>query len=204
MNVVKVLIQATIIITLIHLVGAVNYQAFSQEPESDIRITELPVSISAPVFIYWDKDSRGNRGYSWGGTVSALITKAINVGISIRASGSASGRKIATDEWRLYEQTENMSYLIHANWYPSRKHLIFLRMAGGVSSVYEQDAVWSYIKESRSWPATLLTGVGWDLRIAHHFYITPLLEYIRIFHHEPSLRTTKHWLIKLGLGITIR
>ena len=200
----KAVIQITSIFTLFNLMGVGSFQVFSQELESDIRTSDLPISISAPVFLFWNKDSRGPAGFSLGVSASAMLAKEFNVGISARAWLSQSGYRISEDERYLTSETENLSFLAHANWYPSRRHLIFLRGAVGITDVREQNADVSYIRESRYWATTILTGVGWDIQMAHHFYLSPLFEYVRILNNEPALSTTKPWLVNLGLGLTIR
>ena len=57
---------------------------------------------------------------------------------------------------------------------------------------------------SRSWPLTVLTATGWDIRVKGHFFATPLVEVLFTSRAEPALRTSPRWITFAGVAVTIR
>jgi hypothetical protein len=206
MSTIGILLRVGLLFGLSHLPGPGSGDAHSVAPAGDPRASELPVSVSVPILYAWSEDALG-IGSTLGLTGTHQIVNNLDVGISFRGWWAISGPdrcELTQGDCRIKRQTIGLAYLAHADWYPSRNQLIFLRGGLGVSLIYEQEADWFYMYHSHSWPVSLLAGVGWSIPVADHLYLTPLFEYMRIFRAESALASTAPWRVHFGLGITLR
>jgi len=192
-------------ITLVQVL-AVSAIASAQDAPRDARRERLPISVSLPVFFAWARDVR-TLGVTSGVTLSTQVSAPLAAGISLRAwQGFESGRSCGIFDGDCFWQQETaaLALLSHADFYPLRARLLFFRAALGISWLREQEVLGSTIHESRSWPLTVLTGVGWDLRIRQHLFVTPLIELLANARHEPAPRTSPKWFVQTGVALTVR
>ena len=190
---------------LLHLVasGAV---ASAQDTPRDSRLNRLPLSVSLPVFLAWAQGTR-HLALTSGVTLSTQISASLAAGIALRSwYGNAGGQESCPLDGDCFweQETTALALLAHTELYPLTNRLLSFRAAAGISWLREREAVGSVIHESRSWPLTLLTAVGWDLRVREHLFVTPLVELLYTGRHEPADRTSPRWIAQAGVALTVR
>ena len=181
--------------------------AAAQRATADGPVDRLPVSVSLPLVIGW-AESAPHPGFGFSGvTVSAHVSPTANAGISVRHWYGYVSREpcgLTRSECAIGQQTTSLALLAHGEVYPLHEGLFFVRVAAGISWIREQHAADSVIHESRSWPLTVLTATGWDIRVRGHFFATPLVEVLFTSRAEPALRTSPRWITFAGVAVTIR
>ena len=182
-------------------------RASAQRTASDVRADRLPVSVSLPLVVGWAALAP-HLGFGFSGvTLSAQVSAAANAGVTVRQWYSYLSREscgLNQSECALEQQTTSLALLAHVEFYPLHDALFFVRAAAGTSWLREQHAADSVIHESRSWPLTVLTAAGWDIRVKGHAFATPLVEVLATSRGEPALRTSPRWITFAGLAVTIR
>ncbi|PYU02208.1 MAG: hypothetical protein DMG34_16860 [Acidobacteria bacterium] len=185
---------------------ASNASASAQDAAHDSRLDRLPVSVSLPVFLAWAKGTR-HPAVNSGVTLSTQVSALMAVGITLRSwyGNAGNQQSCALDGDCFWEhETTALAMLIGAESYPLPNRLLSVRAAAGISWLREREAVGSVIHEARSWPLTVLTGVGWDLRVRQHLYATPLVELLHTARREPAPRTSPRWIVQVGAALTVR
>src|SRR5205823_772638 len=146
-------------------------RASAQRTASDVRADRLPVSVSLPFVVGWAALAP-HLGFGFSGvTLSAQVSAAANAGVTVRQWYSYLSREscgLNQSECALEQQTTSLALLAHVEFYPLHDALFFVRAAAGTSWLREQHAADSVIHESRSWPLTVLTAAGWDIRVKGH------------------------------------
>jgi hypothetical protein len=197
--------QPSLAMVLFHFLAS-SAIASGQDVARDARLDRLPVSVSLPVFLAWAKGTR-HPAVNSGVTLSTQISASAAAGITLRSwyGNAGSQESCALDGDCLWEQeTTALAILAGAEIYPLPNRLLSLRAAAGISWLREREALGNVIHEARSWPLTLLTGVGWDLRVREHLFATPLLELLHTARHEPAPRTSPRWIVQAGMALTVR
>ena len=181
--------------------------ASAQKATADGPVDRLPVSTSLPLVIGW-AESAPHPGFGFSGvTLSARVSPTANAGISVRHWYGYVSREscgLNRSECAIEQQTTSLALLAHGEFYPLHDGLFFVRVAAGVSWLREQHAADSLIHESRSWPLTILTAAGWDIRVKGHFFATPLVEVLATSRTEPAPRTSPRWITFAGVAVTMR
>ena len=190
--------------------GAYTETAGTEAGEESIpeisQTVELPISARFPILLTWCSDARA-PGISGGATGTVRLSRRLGVGVSIRSWGAQCSPEecdiLASECWVVH-QTYAIANLAHVEVCPLGTHRVFVTAGGGVSFVREQHGSRYMIRERRSWLGTLMIGIGWDLRLGNHVYLSPLMEYLRVFRDEGAACTTKADRLSAGLAFTIR
>ncbi len=187
--------------------GTIHRAASAQQVGSDRRVDGLPVSFSVPLVLAWtDRFPRLAAGFS-GLSLSTRVSPPVTTGLTLRVWNGYTGPESCTFRQTACfaeDETTVLAILAHLEFYPSPRRLIFIRGAAGVSWLREQEAVGNLIRDSRSWPFTMLAGLGWDLCLKRHLFATPLLEVLRTFLHDPAPASSARWMVQVGVALTVR
>jgi hypothetical protein len=195
--------RATLMVTLFLLTRTASAASFEAAEEG--RQSDLPVTITVPGMIYWTSGVHG-IGFAPGLSGTVRLTRSVGVGLSLRLwpfQSHAEWRPSGYDESYHY-RTLAISYLPHFQWYPFVDRFIFFRFGVGVSFISENVGFSTLVLENRFWPVTFFTGIGYDLRIRDHLFITPMFEFIGTEGEISNRADVPWWWTDVGLGITVR
>jgi len=146
------------------------------------------------------------------GTASVWLTSHLAAGLSVRGWGATvtdRGCSGTSSECVVYEESSSIAGIVTGTAYPFGKRYAFIRVGAGVSALREQQPslnpetlTWGILTQL-SWPATLLIGIGSDIRVASWVFISPIAEGLYTFVGDDTLRSTQDWVFKIGVGVTV-
>lgn len=189
---------------LLALIGAsLPASAFSQT--DDLQPGELPVSMTFTT-VYSVAPENSTETVIFGGTVTYRVSRVVGVGLGLRVWWAAFGTASCAMDARQCDLTEELDALAGfamARLSPFDTRRVYFRLGAGLTHLREQSVPGFVMRQTTSWPFTLLGGVGSDLRLLNHFYLSPSVELIRSFVSDEALSVSPGWIWQFGLGLTV-
>lgn len=189
-------------------VGAGARTLCAQTTTGSERSTELPVALTVGGTMAFAPET-DVAAIGLTATATVRLSPLVGLGLALRTWWGAAGNErcsISASVCFVGEETEVIAGILQATISAPSARWLFARMGLGLALVREQEveAGYDFFRERRSWPLTVLGGVGLDLELAPHVYLTPSLEATTTFVSDRAISATPTLEILFGVGLTVR
>ncbi|NIR46348.1 MAG: hypothetical protein GWN99_18015 [Gemmatimonadetes bacterium] len=187
------------------LTGPAGRGSLAQTMTGPERPPALPVALTAGGTITFAPET-DISGIGLAATATVRLSNAAGLGLALRTWwGGIGGTRCALfdDSCQATQETEVVAGIAHATFTAPRARWLYARAGLGLALVREQTPEGSVFSENRSWPLTLLGGVGANVELAPHVFVTPTLEVTQTFVGDDRLSSTPALQLLFGFGLTV-
>jgi hypothetical protein len=195
-------------LALLHLAAAAwtSTQLVAQDANPERRLPVAGTLIYNVLFMSRPPNSHGDPGARFAGRFSIRAGSPTYVGVAIGSWAQASlGQCAVPIDCGTYANywSDAIVYQVFVQHAPLRKFTGWVRLGAGVANTSTLVPAGSLISVASRWRAAVSAGVGSDLRVMHHVFVTPSVDYTILPAVERTQMELRHALA-LGVGVTIR
>ena len=182
-------------------------QAMAQSPSPERALPVAGTLIYNLLFLSGPPDSHGGGvGARFGGRLAVRVAPRTYVGMGVGSWAQAqTGRCAAPVDCGTFADywSEAIVYQVYAQHSPSTEFPAWVRLGAGIANTSTLAPAGSVIDVADRWRVAVTGGVGTDLPVSGHLFVTPSIDYTSLRGVAGRSQELRH-AFALGLGVTFR